>query len=316
MLNTYHLVRKGRGVLISPQSRNKPNPNLDETSAPTWARRGADVSAKLAAIVESSDDAIIGKDLNGIITTWNSGAERLFGYTEREAMGQPITILMPADRVVEEAVILERIRRGERIEHFETIRRRKDGTLVDISLSVSPIIDAHGRVAGAAKIARDISERKEAEAALRESEERYRVLFELGPVAFYSIDTSGVIRNFNRRAAELWGRAPATGDTDERFCGSYRLFRPDGSFMPHEQCPMAEVVSGKIPEACDAEVLIERPDGSRVTVIVNIRPLKNERGEIIGAINCFYDISERKRAEAERERLLVREQAARQEAET
>ena len=172
-------------------------------------------------------------------------------------------MLMPPDRVDEETAILERIRRGERIEHFETVRRRKDGTLLDISLSVSPIIDAHGNVAGAAKIARDISERKQAEAALRESEERYRVLFELGPVAVYSIDTSGVIRNFNRHAAELWGRAPATGDTDERFCGSYKLFRPDGSFMPHEQCPMAEVVSGKIPEARDAEVLIERPDGSR-----------------------------------------------------
>src|SRR4029450_7223363 len=100
-----------------------------------------------------------------------------------------------------------------------------------------------------------------------------------------------------------------------RFCVAYRLFRPDGSFMPHEKCPMAEVVAGKIPEARDAEVLIERPDGSRVTVIVNIRPLKNERGEIMGAINCFYDISERKRDEEERERLLVSEQAARQGAE-
>ena len=314
ILDTHHLVQKGRGDLISAQSRNKPN--LNETSAPTWARKAADVSAKLAAIVESSDDAIIGKDLNGIITTWNRAAERLFGYREQEAVGLPITILMTPDRVNEEAVILERIRRGERIEHFETVRRRKDGTLLDISLSVSPIIDAHGKVTGAAKIARDISERKQAEAAVRESEERYRVLFELSPVAVYSIDTLGVIRNFNRHAAELWGRAPATGDTDERFCGAYRLFRPDGSFMPHEQCPMAEVVAGKIPEARDAEVLIERPDGSRVTVIVNIRPLKNERGEIIGAINCFYDISERKRAEEERERLLGREQAARQEAET
>jgi PAS domain S-box-containing protein len=273
------------------------------------------VSAKLAAIVESSDDAIIGKDLNGIITTWNRGAERLFGYSEQEVIGRPVTMLMPPDRVDEEAVILERIRRGERIEHFETVRRRKDGTLLDISLSVSPIIDAHGNVTGASKIARDISERKQAEAALRESEERYRVLFEMSPVAVYSIDTSGVIQNFNRHAAELWGRAPAFGDTDERFCGAYRLFRPDGSFMPHEKCPMAEVVAGKIPEARDAEVLIERPDGSRVTVIVNIRPLKNERGEIMGAINCFYDISERKRAEEERERLLVSEQAARQEAE-
>ena len=100
-------------------------PNLDDRSAATWALRDADVGAKLAAIVESSDDAIIGKDLNGIITTWNRGAERLFGYTEREALGQPITILMPPDRLDEEAVILKRIRRGEHIEHFETVRRRK-----------------------------------------------------------------------------------------------------------------------------------------------------------------------------------------------
>jgi two-component system CheB/CheR fusion protein len=150
-----------RGEVLSDQFRNRPE--LDDTSAPAAAHRAADESARLAAIVESSDDAIIGKDLNGVITTWNRGAERLFGYTEREAMGQPITMLMPADRVNEEAVILERIRRGERIEHFETVRHRKDGTLLDISLSISPIIDAHGKVAGAAKIARNISERKRAE---------------------------------------------------------------------------------------------------------------------------------------------------------
>ena len=108
--------------------------------------------------------------------------------------------------------------------------------------------------------------------APRHSVDRYRVLFDLIPMAVYSIDASGVIQDFNRVAAELWGREPALGDTDERFCGSLRLYRPDGTYMPHEQCPMAQVVNGEILEARDAEVLIERPDGSRIAVIVNIRP--------------------------------------------
>ena len=163
--------------------------------------------------------------------------------------------------------------------------------LESIIVEAAEALDSRG---AELKLMEDTLQAKE---ALRKSEERYRTLFNLGPVAVYSIDTSGVIQNFNRRAAELWGRKPALGDTDERFCGSFKLFRPDGSFMPHDQCPMAEVVSGKIPAAHDAEVHIERPDGSRVTVIVNIRPLKNDLGEVTGAINCFYDITERKRDE-------------------
>jgi PAS domain S-box-containing protein len=129
--------------------------------------------------------------------------------------------------------------------------------------------------------------------AFREKE-RLRVLFEMGPVAVYSCDASGVIDHCNRRAVELWGRAPAPGDTDERFCGSHRLFLPDGTFLPHAECPMAQVVNGQVDEVRDAEVVIERPDGSRVTVIVNIRRLTGEHGEPTGAINCFYDITDRK----------------------
>jgi len=138
---------------------------------------------------------------------------------------------------------------------------------------------------------------KRVEEALREKEGRYRTLFALAPVAVYSCDASGVIREYNHRAAELWGRKPEPGDTDERFCGSFKLYRPDGSFMPHEQCPMGDVLSGKIPGTHDAEVHIERPDGSRIIVIVNIAPLTNDQGEITGAINCFYDVTERKQAE-------------------
>jgi PAS domain S-box-containing protein len=221
----------------------------------------------------------------------------MFGYTAKEMNGAPILRLIPRELHDEEDRILKLIKAGERIEHYETVRLTKDGHRVPVSLTISPIKDAAGEIIGASKISRDITERKQAEEARRVSEERYRILFDLGPVAVYSCDASGVIQEFNRRAAELWGREPKPGDTDERFCGSHKMHRPDGTFMLHEECPMAEVLSGKIPEARDMEVQIERPDGSRVTVIVNIRVLKNARGEITGAINCFVDITERQLAQ-------------------
>jgi PAS domain S-box-containing protein len=137
----------------------------------------------IAAIVESSEDAVLTKDLNGVITSWNHGAERLFGYTAEETIGKPITMLIPAERHDEEPTILGRIRRGERIDHYETVRQRKDGSTVDISLTVSPVRNPEGTIVGASKIARDITERRRAEQhqrlLLREMDHRVKNLFAL-----------------------------------------------------------------------------------------------------------------------------------------
>jgi PAS domain S-box-containing protein len=149
----------------------------------TERKRNEEAAQHYAAIVESSDDAIISKDINGVIMSWNSGAQRLFGYTSQEAVGKPVTILIPPSRHDEEPRILERIRRGERTEHYETVRQRKDGSSVDISLTVSPIRDLRGNIIGASKIARDVTERKRAEERqdllLREMDHRIKNLFAL-----------------------------------------------------------------------------------------------------------------------------------------
>ena len=141
-------------------------------------KRGEEARAHLAAIVESSNDAIVSKDLNGIITTWNQGATRLFGYTAQEVVGKSITILIPPERLSEETNVLEHIRDGKRIDHFETIRRRKDGSDVEVALTVSPVKNAKDEIVGASKVARDIGERRRVEKALHVSEAKYRTLFD------------------------------------------------------------------------------------------------------------------------------------------
>ena len=163
-----HICKDGREVIVDSRMQLLGDDtvlevNRDVTeirSLLTALQEGEQRLRSLAAIVESSDDAIISKNLGGIITSWNTGAQRVFGYTAAEAVGQPVTIVIPADRQSEEREILTRIRRGERIDHFETIRHRKDGTLIVVSLTVSPVRNAEGQIIGASKIARDITEQK------------------------------------------------------------------------------------------------------------------------------------------------------------
>jgi PAS domain S-box-containing protein len=268
------------------------------------ARRAAEERARqLASIVESSDDAIISKDINGIILTWNSGAERVFGYSAGEVIGKSVTILFPPGREDEEPGILARIRRGERIHHYETVRRHKDGRLLDISLTVSPVRDAGGNIVGASKIARDITDRKDAERKLRDSERRLSELLAAIPAAIYTTDAAGKITYFNQAAVDFSGRTPVLGR--DEWCVTWKLFNPDGTPLPHDQCPMA-VALKEARAVRGAEAVAERPDGTRVPFIPFPTPLLDSTGKVTGAINMLVDISERRQAETQ-QRLLFDE---------
>ncbi len=166
-----HVSQDGRAVVVDSRMQVFGDDTVLEVNRDVTEQKRIEAALReseqrlrwLAAIIESSDDAIVSKNLDGIITSWNGGAERVFGYTAEEAIGRPITILIPQDRLDEERTILTRIRRGERIDHFETVRQRKYGGLVTVSLTVSPVKNADGMIVGASKIARDITEQKRAQ---------------------------------------------------------------------------------------------------------------------------------------------------------
>ncbi len=155
-------------------------------------------------------------------------------------------------------------------------------------------VDAHACVA---VIFKDVTTRKQVEVALRQGEERFRALFDWGPIAMYSCNSAGVIQEYNRGAVKLWEREPQPGDTDEQFRGSFKTYLPDGTFLPYAQTAMTRILKNEVPAMQDMEVVVERPDGSRITLVVNVVPLKDERGEVTGAITCFYDVTERSRLE-------------------
>jgi PAS domain S-box-containing protein len=176
-----HICKDGREVIVDSRMQLLGDDTVLEVNRDVTQFKALEQRLRsVAAIVESSDDAIVSKNLDGVITSWNKGAERIFGYSAEEAIGQPITIVIPHNRLDEERTILTRIRRGERIDHFETIRQRKNGTLIAVSLSVSPVKNAEGNIVGAAKIARDITEQKRSQDLIatlaREAEHRSKNL--------------------------------------------------------------------------------------------------------------------------------------------
>jgi two-component system, LuxR family, sensor kinase FixL len=169
-------------------------------------RRSAQIAdSRLAAIVSCSDDAIIGKTIDGVVTDWNQGAQAIFGYRADEMIGKPISLLLPTGLEGEEDAILERIRRGERIDHFETRRRRKDGTVIDVSVTISPVYDGHGNLIGASKVARDISSAKKSQLQLQEREAHLQSVLDTVPDAMIVIDTRGTMQSFSATAEKLFG---------------------------------------------------------------------------------------------------------------
>jgi PAS domain S-box-containing protein len=259
-----------------------------------------EAQALLAAIITSSDDAIISKDLQGIVRSWNKSAERIFGYTAEEIVGKPITILFPPDRLNEEPKILERLKLGERIDHFETIRLRKDGTPVVISVTISPILDAKGKVIGASKVARDITQNSELEG-------RFKAIVTSSDDAIISKDLNAIVRSWNQSAERMFGYI-----AEEMIGKSITiLFPPDR--LDEEPKILEQIRRGQ--RVDHFETIRVCKDGRLLDVSVTISPVKDSTGRVVGVSKVARDITSIKRVLREREDLHVREKTARAEAE-
>jgi PAS domain S-box-containing protein len=272
----------------------------------TERKRAETAVLRLAAIVESSDDTIISKDLNGVITSWNAGAQRTFGFTEAEAVGQPMTIIIPPELLDEETRILQGLRAGEHIQHYETVRVTKQGKRVDVSLTISPMKDSDGRVVGASKIARDITERRRTEEALQRSEaeakaraEELAVILDAVPgMALISRDPAGQTITGSRVAYELlrlpYGANISKSAPEGERPSTFRVVR-DGQELPPSELPVQKAAAtGQ--DVRESEVTLLFDDGTSRDVFGNAAPLLDREGKVRGAVGVFVDITQRKRA--------------------
>ena len=280
---------KKRAVQSSGEGSPKiPLNNLQSPElAPYW----------LSALIESADDAIISKTLDGIITSWNQGAERIFGYTADEIIGKSVTILIPENHLDEEPAILARLRAGERIEHYETVRIRKDGELIDISLTVSPIKGPNGQIIGASKIARDITDQHRAYRALEETSQRLKLAMEASRLGDTYWDAKTNVVTLSEAAAHLYELPPEA-----------KVTRNELRNLIHEEDRdrAVRIVEKAIANRThyDVEYRVIHEDGSEVWVSAKGRGLYTENGELIGILGFLQDISTRKATER-----TLREQA-------
>ena len=259
----------------------------------TERRRIEKAAAQLAAIVESSDDAIIGKDLSGIINSWNCGAEKNFGYSAAEIVGQPVTRLIPPDRQHEESKILDRISRGESVKHFDTVRLRKDGSSIDVSITVSAVRDSSGRIVGASKVARDVSERKRTEAALRENEERMRMATAASAVGIWEWNLATNQVRWDAQMFRIYGIDPTPEGLVEYRTWSGSVLPED---LPEQERALQEVVRQIGTGTREFRIRRKRDGETRhIATVDTVRT--NARGQAEWVVGTNLDITARKRME-------------------
>jgi PAS domain S-box-containing protein len=243
------------------------------------------------SIVESSDDAIIAKNLEGVIAAWNAGAQRMFGYTEAEAIGQPITIIIPPELFDEEKDLLRRLWAGERIEHYKTRRVSKDGKTIDVSITVSPVRDVEGRIIGASKIARDITESRRAEAVLSENEERYRLAIQAGRMYAFDWDVITDVITRSEESTHIFGLTAEPIKLTKREL----LTR----VHPEDRATFINSLAECTPESPNTQISYRllRPDGSVLWLERTGHAFFDEQGRMVRMIGMVADITERKLAE-------------------
>ena len=260
-------------------------------------RRQAELTQQLlAAIVEASDDAIISKNLNGIITSWNRGAERIFGYSAADMIGKPISTIAAPDRVDEMPRMLESIKAGERIEHYETARRAKDGKIVNISLTVSPVHDKEGRIVGASKIARDITDQLRVRAELAQEKERLRVTLRSIGDGVITTDSAARVAYLNPVAEELtgWESSEAVGKPLEEV---FKIINEDSRETVEN--PARKVLKEGIIVGLANHTLLITKDGKERSIDDSGAPIRVDGGELSGVVLVFRDVTERRAGDRE-----------------